>query len=118
MKIVNITAVFVALFLLLAPQSISAAELNFNLKSSGSGDSKQSVVEVRINPQSKRLNLIEGKIKFTGSMTDKMSVQVENGNSVLSIWPVPPIYNDKDKSIGFIGGKPDGFQNEGLLFRR
>ncbi len=106
----------VSLFLLLAPQSISAAEINFNLKPSGSGDNKQTVVEVRVNPQSKRLNLIEGKIKFAGSMTDKMSVQVENGNSVLNIWPVPPIYNEKDKSINFIGGKPDGFQSEGLLF--
>ena len=116
MKISNMAGALVALFILLAPQSISAAELNFNVKPSRSGDNKQTVVEVRVNPQSKRLNLIEGKIKFTGSMTDKMSVQVENGNSVLSIWPVPPIYNEKDKSINFIGGKPDGFQNEGLLF--
>jgi hypothetical protein len=115
-KIKNIKITLIALLIFIAPQSIWAAELNFNVKSDKAGDNKQTVVEVRVNPQSKRLNLIEGKIKFTGSMTEHMSVQVENGNSVLSIWPVAPIYNEKDMSISFMGGKPDGFQNEGLLF--
>lgn len=98
-------------FLMLVPQSIFAAELYF--KASPNND----FVDVRIDPQSKNLNVVEGEVKFSGSATEGLVVQVENGQSILPIWPTPPHYDADKKSIIFTGGVPNGFNIEGLLFR-
>jgi hypothetical protein len=107
---------FIGLKLFFLPQNIFAAELNFKILSDKSLDSASKVVEVRIDPKGKMLNVIDGVISFDGSGSDNLYVQVENGNSILSLWPTPPIYDKDSKSIHFIGGIPNGFDKEGLLF--
>lgn len=102
---------------LLAPQSIFAAELIFkNIPNTETTD-RTIVIEVRIDPQSKTLNVVEGEIKFSGLASNGLFVQVENGQSVLPIWPTAPVYDADKKSIIFTGGVPNGFNVEGLLFR-
>ena len=75
------------------------------------------VIEVRVDPQEKELNVVEGIIQFSGPASDGLSVQIENGQSLLPIWPTPPLYDENTKSINFTGGVPNGFSSEGLLFR-
>ncbi len=99
------------------PLSMHAAELKFNVVPvSGVADSVTRV-DVRIDPQSKRLNVVEGVIQFGGPASDNLTVQVENGQSMLPMWPTPPQYDPRTKSIRFTGGVPNGFESEGLLFR-
>ncbi len=98
------------------PQSINAAELLFKVNDGVEIDTSK-IVEVYVDPQAKKLNVIEGTIKLSGSILDAISVQVENGQSILSLWPTPPQYNDAEHSISFIGGVPSGFDTRGLLFR-
>lgn len=100
-----------ALLAMLVPRSTFAAELLF----SPSSDSR--IVEVHIDPQSKSLNVVEGKIQFSGPAAEGLSVTVENGQSILPIWPTPPVYDGVTKSISFVGGVPNGFSSKGLLFR-
>lgn len=74
-------------------------------------------VEVRIDPRTKEMNVVEGVIKFSGPTVEDLLVQVENGESILPIWPVSPQFDKENKSISFVGGVPNGFKSEGLLFR-
>jgi hypothetical protein len=96
---------------ILIPEQAFSAQLLFNV----SPDPK--VVEVRIDPQSKEMNVVEGTIKFSGAASDGLLVQIENGESILPIWPTQPQYDKKNKSITFVGGIPNGFMNEGLLLK-
>lgn len=106
----NVTSAF-ALFVVFTSHSAFAAELLFDVLSDSS------VVEVHIDPQSKQMNVVEGMIEFSGSASDGLSVQIENGQSIFSIWPTPPKYDQDKKTITFVGGVPNGFESKGLLFR-
>ncbi len=108
---------FVGLFLFFAPQNLFAAQLILkNVTNTVAGDGT-TIIEARIDPQSERLNVVEGAINFQGAITDKLSVAVETGGSVLTIWPTVPKFLSNEKSIRFVGGVPGGFDHEGLLFR-
>jgi hypothetical protein len=111
----NLIIVSVVMFIYFITPNAFAAELNFKVIPSKIGD-KETVVEVLIDPQSKILNVVEGVISFLGPATENLSVQIENGNSILPLWPTPPQYEPNEKTISFTGGVPDGFDDEGLLF--
>jgi hypothetical protein len=102
---------------LIIPKSIFGAELNLKIIPSVGGDNNSAVVEVRIDPQTKRLNVVEGVINFTGTVTSNISTEIETGGSVLTLWPLQPKYSVSDKNIRFTGGTPGGFNKESLLFR-
>lgn len=104
------------MFFLLMPQSIFAAELTFRSIPNTETEDNTTLVEVRIDPQSKSLNTVEGEIIFSGLASDGLSVQIENGHSILPLWLVPPQYDADKKSISFTGGVPGGFSSDGLLF--
>lgn len=107
----------VLLVFFVVPQSIFAAGLIFKVVPNTKIGDNATIVEVRIDPESKEINVIEGTIGFSGTMSDNLSVQIENGQSVLPLWPTPPEYIQSEKAIRFVGGIPGGFNNEGLLFR-
>ena len=96
--------------MLLIPQHVRAAELLFK------ATHDQKTIEVWVNPQSEDLNVVEGTIKFSGPAAEGLTAQVENGQSILPMWPTPPLYNRDSQTIEFVGGVPDGFTTEGLLF--
>lgn len=104
------------LIVFLLPQISSAAELNFKVVSNDITNDKTVLVEVRIDPQSKKLNVVEGTIKFEGIDSKNLMVEVLNDESVLTIWPTVPVYLKEEKAIRFTGGVPGGFNKEGLLF--
>lgn len=97
----------------LAPRNIFAAEVLFR----AIPDERGTVIEARIQPQGKALNVVDGVIGFEERFANQMSVEVENGESILKLWPTPPLYDAADKTIRFSGGVPGGFTEEGLLFR-
>ncbi len=107
----------VLLSLLLVPQGIFAAGLVFKVVPNTKAGDSATIIEVRIDPESKEMNVIEGTINFSGTIPDNLSVQTENGQSVLPLWPTPPEYIQSEKVIRFVGGVPGGFNSEGLLFR-
>ncbi|MDO8522672.1 MAG: hypothetical protein Q7S12_00075 [bacterium] len=110
-----IAGILVMVFLLM-PQNTFAAELTFKIIQNTETSDNATLVEVRIDPQSKSLNVVEGEIRFSGSVSDGLSVQVENGHSILPLWPTSPQYDTDKKSISFTGGVPGGFSSEELLF--
>ena len=76
------------------------------------------VIEVRVDPQEKDLNVVEGIISLQDiDSNDISSVVVETGGSILTLWTVPPKYSSEEKVIRFVGGAPDGFDYESPLFR-
>jgi hypothetical protein len=107
----------VLLSLFLVPQGIFAAELIFKVAPNTRAGDSATIIEVRIDPESKEMNVVEGTISFSGTVSDNLSVQIENGQSVLPLWPTPPEYIQSEKVIRFVGGVPGGFSSESLLFR-
>lgn len=107
----------VGLLIWLAPQNVSAAELYFKVVPNTSGNDRATIVEARVDPQGKKLNVVEGIVNFQGDIVDKLSVAVETGGSVLTMWPTSPVYSTSDHAIRFAGGVPAGFTAESLLFR-
>lgn len=108
------------LFLLnifLIPRSIFASELIFKLIPNTEVEEKIQTIEVRIDPQSKNLNVVEGTINFESNILDKTIVDIETGGSVLTIWTKKPEYLQNEKIISFAGGSQVGFDKESLLFR-
>lgn len=99
---------------LLTATNTLAADLNFKLIPS---TDQSALIEVRLDPLAKKLNVVEGTIAFQGDNLEKLAVKVETGGSLLLIWPTPPQYSVTEKIIRFSGGVPGGFSNEGLLFR-
>jgi len=71
------------------------------------------VVEARIDPQSKNLNVIEGTLQLSGTAT---AVVVNISRSVFTLWPTSPYYDKTNGTIRFTGGVPNGFTREGQLF--
>lgn len=104
-------SVFLVSPLLLTPQYLWAAELLFKVAPD------QKTIEVWVDPQSKEMNVVEGTIQFSGFASEGLLAQVENGQSILPVWPTPPLYDEDNKAIEFVGGVPNGFNVEGLLFR-
>ena len=117
MSFSQVVIAIAGLIIFVIPQNIFAAELTFRIVPNNIPDDNATLVEVRIDPQSKGLNVVEGTISFQGTILNELSVQVENGQSVLPLWPVPPLYLPSEKVVRFTGGVPNGFDKEGLLFR-
>ncbi len=99
------------------PAKANASQVYFRIVPNPIPTDNATIVEARIDPQSKYLNAVEGEITIAGSASDNLSVQIEKNNSMLSLWPSEPIYSPVDKTINFIGGMPGGFDKEGLLFQ-
>lgn len=99
------------------PQALFAAEVTFQVIPTKEASDTATIVEVRIDPHAKKLNVVEGTLTFSGTASDNLTVQIENGQSILPIWPVAPLYSTSSKSVTFTGGVPNGFDVEGLLFR-
>lgn len=103
----------VALFFICVPQNSFAAQLRFVVAPASDG---ATTLEVRIDPEDKNLNVVEGGVSLSGSIMDSLLVEVDTEGSVLSIWPTEPFYNKTEKVVRFVGGVPNGLTKEGLLF--
>jgi hypothetical protein len=106
---------FFGLIIFLTPQTTLAAQLIFKVAPATSDG--VTIVEAYFNPEAKKINVVEGVISFQGATVNDLSVGVETGGSILTMWPTPPLYLAKDKVVRFVGGVPQGFDKEGLLFR-
>ena len=104
----------IGLCFLLLPQKSFAAQLNFVDISTGN---EVTTLEVRINPEGKNINVVEGSVVFSGIASNDLIVEVNTNDSILKIWPTEPIYNRTEKMIHFVGGTPNGFTKQGTLFR-
>lgn len=112
-----LTAVIVSSAYLLCANSVSAAQLAFKLVPNSNDADSATLVEVRLDPQMKDLNVVEGVIKFQGEVAERMSVDIETGGSALTLWTTAPLYSSGEQAIRFAGGVPGGFSQESLLFR-
>ncbi|MBP6924233.1 MAG: hypothetical protein KBC62_00015 [Candidatus Pacebacteria bacterium] len=95
-----------------------AAKVNFDVVSNPDLSDTATIIEVRIDPEGKRMNALEGALLLKSAEDGVISsVITETGGSVFSLWPVSPRYDDKEKVIQFNGGVPQGFLEESPLFR-
>lgn len=91
------------------PTPLFAADVNFTVTQDG--------IDVSLDPKSKIINVVEGTISVNASESGSIDIDIENGNSMLTLWPVAPKYDSEKGLISFTGGIPLGTKSEGLLFR-
>jgi hypothetical protein len=111
-----ITTGIFSFLLCMASQDVSAAQLTYTVVPNNKGRDTATLVEVRIDPEGKNINVIEGGITFAGISVDSLSVEINKENSALTLWPVEPVYNADERMIRFVGGTPEGLTKEGLVF--
>ncbi len=97
-------------------QTTIAAEIYFKNISNSNEQSSTSLIEVRIDPNSKQLNVVDGEILIKEDGVGDISLEIQNGSSTLPLWPIPPSYDQKKKIITFSGGIPNGFSDDSFLF--
>lgn len=107
-----------ALIFGLSPLYVHAVEVYFKVVPNEVLGDEAVIVEAYIDPQSTKINAVEGIVRLEPrGGTAFSSVVVETGGSVLSWWPVLPTYSKDGGVIRFTGGLPNGFNETGLLFR-
>jgi hypothetical protein len=99
------------------PQTLFAAEATFSVVPNPVAGDTATIIEVRIDPHNAPVNVVEGTIQIEDIGNSSTSVLVETGGSLLTLWPVKPMYNPDSKSISFTGGSRTNLLEEGLLFR-
>lgn len=97
---------------------VFAGEILFSVVPNHEAHESVTVVEVELDTQGVALNAIQGTIAFLGTGADMVtSVLIETGDSIVSLWPIVPVYSGKDKVIQFTGGSMEAFPSKGTLFR-
>ena len=113
---INFLLALTVLCVVVAPHRLFAADIHFVIPTDRHDDGAGTVVDVYIDPGKSVLNVVEGTIRFESATHSPVSVAVSTDASILTIWPVEPVFNKGDNSIRFTGGVPKGFSEEGLLF--
>jgi len=100
------------------PNVTLASDVFFKVVSGDVQVDAPTIIELRINPEGKNLNAVEGTILLSEESSNAISkVTIETGGSVLGLWAEVPTYSVEEKTIRFSGGSFSGFNEEGLLFR-
>lgn len=107
--------IFTLFIFLLGHLSTACAAKIIIEQKDGKYDSLNTVLEVRLDPEGKILNVVEGEINLLGG-TNETDVKVDTNDSGISMWPTPAVYVDSEKAIHFVGGTPNGFSSEILVF--
>lgn len=105
------TYIYIVLAMMILPAIACAQRVYFKTYS----ESPQShIIELRSDPEGANSNVVDGVIDVLG---DGVEIRINTDESVLTLWPTAPSYNNQTKSIYFVGGTPLGFSKDSLLFR-
>lgn len=70
------------------------------------------VVDVRMDTEGKLINAAEVYLKFPATLRVE---GIDQGGSILELWPEQPVFSNEDGGISFTGGIPGGFTGQGKL---
>jgi hypothetical protein len=104
-------------FVLFAPKSILAANVGFSISPNTVPGDNAVILDVFITPDdSESINALEGRIGILGEGAEAVTeVVVESGDSVFSMWPVSPEYEEAGRIIRFTGGSPVSINESGKI---
>lgn len=108
---------FVLIIVFMFPMNLLAADLTFGVIPNNASGNESAMVELRIDPGDIKFNVLEGLIKISSSIASDLSVKVETGGSVLSLWPERPEYSSSNQVIRFTGGTTEGHIQKGTVMR-
>ena len=104
---------FLIFSLVLLPSAVQAAHIYFSLVAEEIYKDDIFIVETRVSSPDRFINAAESTLLFDN---DKLEVkELSIGGSLFSLWPGPPVFSNQKGKISFIGGTPDGFQDEDAL---
>lgn len=109
-------ALFALFFFFFHFSGVSAAEMYFSTSEKQLYKDDIFVVEARISNPDELINVIDGSFLFNSAVLEVR--ELSTGGSVLNLWAQGPEFSNKEGSISFVGGVPQGFQgNNGLIAR-
>jgi len=106
-----IIGVIFAVWFLFSPFAAKAATtVYFDLENQVIYEGDIFLVDLKISTPDKSINVVDGTILYDNS---KLEIkEVSAGNSLLVLWPKPPVFSNKKGSLSFVGGVSGGFQGE------
>ena len=109
---------FVVMWWVLPTFSVSAAEITFSVLPNNASSDEVTIIETSIDGKGVTLNALEGTIGFLGEGAMSITkVVVETGDSVFTLWPTQPLYDERSRVIRFTAGTPESFSKKGSVFR-
>jgi len=110
--------IFVIAFLVLFPALSYASTIYFEVSNSHPAIGDIVTVNVKLDTESKQINLVEGNINLNTFENNYEVKDVVYEDSVLTLWPNKPLFSKVGDVISFTGGQPGGFNSSNaLLFR-
>lgn len=95
------------------PGQAAAATLSFSPSSGSETVGHTFSVNVRINPDSTKVNASDGTVQFDSSMLRLESFS--KSNSVFSLWTSDPVISNAAGTLKFSGGTPSAFSSPGTV---
>jgi len=103
---------FICCFLFIV-SSVNAATLYLSPPSQNIYQSNSFIVEVRLDTEDEEINTVGVNLTYLSNSLEILDVN--DGDSVLTLWPKKPVI--QDGKISFMGGIPNGFLGEdGLIY--
>ena len=96
-------------FLMLLPSGAFAAEVYLYTDPAPVSVGSTITIHAMIDTEGQLINAVEGNIVVSGTTSPVQVNSIEDGDSVLTVWPQSPQLSDDDTHIAFIGGLPGGF---------
>lgn len=95
------------------PFKAEAAILKLTPSSQSVFEGESFIVQVKLDTQGEKINAVEGHISFP---SDELKiVRIEEGGSILDLWPQPPSYSNQKGEVDFVGGVTKSFRGEGKI---
>ena len=100
--------------LLLITSSVKASTLYLSPLSQNVHEGNSFIAEVRLDTEGEEINTVEINLTYPLDLLE--IININKGNSILTLWPKEPVI--QDGAVSFIGGIPNGFRGkDGLIAR-
>ncbi|MEX2090692.1 MAG: cohesin domain-containing protein, partial [Candidatus Paceibacterota bacterium] len=109
-KYLIVGAIVAAGFFFLPVGVEAATRVYFELTSFTISEGDTFLADLEISTPDRSINVIDGTILYD---RNKLEIkEISTGGSILSLWPKPPVFSNKNGSLNFVGGATDGFRGE------
>lgn len=106
----------ISLFLFMAAPFISSASILFFLPQNEEHQESEIFIKtLYIDTEGQEINTIASKINFNQDVLEV--VDVITGDSAIKLWMGEPVISNKNGSIEFVGGIPNGYSGEGVILK-
>ena len=110
---IQLLILFIYCFLFIV-SSVDATTLYLSPDSQNIYQDNSFIAEVRLDTEGQEINTVKVDLRYSSDLLE--IVDINNGDSILTLWPKEPFI--QNGNISFIAGMPNGFQGQDGLIAR